>query len=316
MSIVDMRKTQPLDSQIYYINMSFDQFMGYVREYIDGLDDQFPATLFEVGQGGRERWLQLQRGWEYGNVLIQEVANPDWVAIIDPYIDHTMSYFSEINQPNYVLLGAGSTMYSGVQKISDADGFGMPQTFSVIACAIFLEDPFFPAHGRLRPTFLSCSWGTHVEAGWLLAEQSRFYDDVRRSLWASNELGTQGLTKFAVNLWPEKEKTFGRKTYNHLDLDWNGWGPDPTFRPDPQRPVYEWFNHRVVDGWGKNLGLEVFDTKFHVGRQAIFKELQRKDNSYINAPLLYEDFRPFEERQKMMGFSPDHMQWLVDQGLY
>ncbi|ADL09674.1 Hypothetical protein CpCap5W_0193 [Corynebacterium pseudotuberculosis] len=51
MSIVDMRKTQPLDSQIYYINMSFDQLMGYVREYIDGLDDQFPATLFEVGRG-------------------------------------------------------------------------------------------------------------------------------------------------------------------------------------------------------------------------------------------------------------------------
>ncbi|AEX38653.1 hypothetical protein CPTB_00826 [Corynebacterium pseudotuberculosis] len=31
--------------------MSFDQLMGYVREYIDGLDDQFPATLFEVGRG-------------------------------------------------------------------------------------------------------------------------------------------------------------------------------------------------------------------------------------------------------------------------
>ncbi|AEP69448.1 Hypothetical protein CpOVI2C_00181 [Corynebacterium pseudotuberculosis] len=44
--------------------------------------------------------------------------------------------------------------------------------------------------------------------------------------------------------------------------------------------------------------------------------MQRKDNPYINAPLLYEDFRPFEERQKMMGFSPDHMQWLVEQGLY
>ncbi|ANH22962.1 Hypothetical protein CpE55_0188 [Corynebacterium pseudotuberculosis] len=63
MSIVDMRKTQPLDSQIYYINMSFDQLMGYVREYIDGLDDQFPATYLKwVGGDVRNGYIYSAAG--------------------------------------------------------------------------------------------------------------------------------------------------------------------------------------------------------------------------------------------------------------
>ncbi|AMN75029.1 hypothetical protein A4R63_00980 [Corynebacterium pseudotuberculosis] len=62
---------------------------------------------------------------------------------------------------------------------------------------------------------------------------------------------------------------------------------------------------------GKNLGLDVFNPDFYMGRQILFKARDSRQIVPNN-----EDFRPFEERQKMMGFSPDHMQWLIEQGLY
>lgn len=313
MDILKTKMFQPLDSCIYYVNIPFDSFVEYLTRYIESCQRYPSDCLRESGIGTYSRWKELLISWQHQNVVIQETANAEWVAIVDPYIDTSMAYFPQNNsdEPYEIFIGSSPEMCDYILQENLLEKQELAQQFSIKACTVELEDPRFPSFGEARPTYLACSWGSSAILGEQSPENRYYSHNFRRSLWAASTLGSQGLTRFSVNSWPGEIEEGRKKNPNFMELDWSEWGPDPTFRPDPDRPVYEWFNHKVVDRWGKNLGLDVFNPDFYMGRQIVFKARDPRQMVPSN-----EDFRPFEERQKMMGFSPEHMQWLVDQGLY
>lgn len=100
-------------------------------------------------------------------------------------------------------------------------------------------------------------------------------------------------------------------TQNHQEFPDGSPRSTPTVVVPEGEPVYEYFNHRVVEGWARKRGIRPFDEDFYSGPAHLFVPYH-PDHGYQEqqSRISFEDFQRFQ------CVNPEYNRWLCEQGLF